>query len=75
MDLIRRKALPEKRTQYQAAFSFGYLRLGDVISLTDPDLGLESAKVQIVGKQYDGAAWLYDIMYQETTIDLRRVTT
>ena len=75
MDLIRRKALPEKRTQYQAAFSFGYLRLGDVISLTDPDLGLESAKVQIVGKTYDGAAWLYDVMYQETTIDLSRTTT
>ena len=75
LDLIRKKSLPEKRTQYQAAFSFGYLRIGDVISLTDADLGLESAKVQIVGKAYDGAAWLYDIMYQENTIDLTRVTT
>ena len=75
LDLIRRKSLPEKRTQYRAAFSFGFLRLGDVISLTDPDLGLQSAKVQIVGKAYEGVSWIYDIMYQETTIDLRRITT
>jgi hypothetical protein len=72
LDMIRRKSLPEKRTQYRAAFSFGYLRLGDVISLTDPELGLEFAKAQIVGKAYDGASWLYDIMYQENTIDLTR---
>ena len=70
--MIRRKSLPEKRTQYRAAFSFGYLRLGDVISLTDPELGLEFAKAQIVGKAYDGSSWLYDIMYQENTIDLTR---
>ena len=75
LDMIRRKSLPEKRTQYRAAFSFGYLRLGDVISLTDPELGLEFAKAQIVGKAYDGASWLYDIMYQENTIDLTRTTT
>ena len=75
LDMIRRKCLPEKVTQYQAAFSFGYLKVGDVISLTDPDLGLQSANVQIIAKAFDGAAWLYDIMYQENTIDIQRVTT
>ena len=71
----RRKCLPEKVTQYQAAFSFGYLKVGDVISLTDLDLGLQSANAQIIAKAFDGAAWLYDIMYQENTIDIQRVTT
>ncbi len=74
LDIIRRKSLPEKVCTYRAAFSFGFLSVGDVIELTDPDIGLSQAKVQIVGKTYDGASWLYDIMYQENPIDNQRVT-
>jgi len=49
------------------------LAVGDVIELTDTDIGLSQAKVQIVGKTYDGASWLYDIMFQENPIDNQRV--
>ena len=74
LDIIRRKSLPEKVCTYRAAFSFGFLSVGDVIELTDSDIGLSQAKVQIVGKTYDGASWLYDIMYQENPIDNQRVS-
>ena len=74
LDIIRRKSLPEKVCTYRAAFSFGFLAVGDVIELTDTDIGLSQAKVQIVGKTYDGASWLYDIMYQENPIDNQRVS-
>jgi hypothetical protein len=74
LDIIRRKSLPEKVCTYRASFSFGYLAVGDVIELTDTDIGLSQAKVQIVGKTYDGASWLYDIMFQENPIDNQRVT-
>ena len=74
LDIIRRKSLPEKVCTYRAAFSFGFLSVGDVIELTDTDIGLSQAKVQIVGKTYDGASWLYDIMFQENPIDNQRVT-
>jgi len=69
LDIIRRKSLPEKVCTYRAAFSFGYLSIGDVIELTDSDIGLSQSRVQIVGKRYDGASWLYDIMFQENPID------
>ncbi len=74
LDIIRRKSLPEKVCTYRASFSFGYLAVGDVIELTDADIGLSQSKVQIVGKTYDGAAWLYDIMFQENPIDNQRVS-
>ena len=74
LDIIRRKAFPEKVCTYRAAFSFGHLLIGDVIELTDTDIGLSQSKVQIVGKRYDGASWLYDIMFQENPIDNIRVT-
>ena len=73
LDIIRRKSLPEKVCTYRGAFSFGFLSVGDVIELTDTDIGLSQAKVQIVGKTYDGASWLYDIMFQENPIDNQRV--
>tara|TARA_R100000734_G_C3316856_1_gene109577 strand:+ start:1073 stop:2845 length:1773 start_codon:yes stop_codon:yes gene_type:complete len=74
LDIIRRKSLPEKVCTYRGAFSFGFLSVGDVIELTDTDIGLSQAKVQIVGKTYDGASWLYDIMFQENPIDNQRVS-
>lgn len=75
LDIIRRKSLPEKVCTYRAAFSFGYLSIGDVIELTDSDIGLSQSRVQIVGKRYDGASWLYDIMFQENPIDNTRDAT
>ena len=74
LDMIRRKCLPEKICTYRASFSFGFLSIGDVIELTDTDIGLSQSKVQIVGKTYDGASWLYDIMFQENPIDNQRVS-
>lgn len=74
LDIIRRKSLPEKVCTYRAGFSFGFLSVGDVIEFTDSDIGLSRAKVQIVGKTYDGASWLYDIMFQENPIDNQRVS-
>ena len=68
LDYIRRKSLPEKTTTYRAAFSFGYLDVGDIISLSDSEISLSSHRCQIVGKRYDGASWLYDILFQEDPI-------
>jgi hypothetical protein len=72
LDYIRRKSLPEKKIRYQAPFSLGYYNIGDVIILTDEDIGFVETTVQIVGKEYSGAFWYYDVMYQENPIDNER---
>lgn len=74
LDYIRRKSLPEKTCTYRAAFQYGYLMIGDIINLTDSDISLTISTVTIVGKQYDGASWLYDIMYQENPVDNERIS-
>ena len=68
MDYVRRKALPEKVTTYRSSFEYGYLDVGDVISLTDTQISLSQYRVMIIGKRYDGASWLYDILIQENPI-------
>lgn len=72
LDYIRRNALPSKRTSYRAAFSFGYLNVGDIITLTDEEIYLDRHRVQIVSKTFDGASWVYDILFQENPISERR---
>ena len=68
MDYLRRRALPEKVTTYRASFEWGYLDVGDIISLTDTDISLSQYRVMIIGKRHDGASWLYDILLQENPI-------
>lgn len=75
LDLIRRRSLPEKVVRYQAPFAMGYLMIGDIIALTDTEIGLSESTVQIVGKEYSGASWFYDIMFQENPIDNERLAT
>lgn len=72
LDLIRRRSLPEKKITYQAPFSLGYLNIGDVIILTDEDIGFAGSTVQIIGKEFSGNFWLYDVMYQENPVDNER---
>lgn len=72
LDLIRRRSLPEKKITYQAPFSMGYLNIGDVIILTDEDIGFVGSTVQIIGKEFSGNFWLYDVMYQENPVDNER---
>ena len=71
-NIIRGYSLPKKRIRYRADFSFGYLDLGDVIELTDTELGLSSHRCSIGAKRYDGASWLYDIIITTDPILNRR---
>jgi len=68
MDYLIRRALPEKITTYRASFEWGYLDIGDIISLSDSEISLSQYRVMIIGKRYDGASWLYDILIQENPI-------
>ena len=69
---IKTRALPEKKITYRAAFRFGFLELGDIIELTDSELGLEEYQAQICGKRYAGRSWEYDILFSENPIDNAR---
>ena len=71
-NIIRTQSLPEKKITYRAEFRFGYLELGDIIELTDADLGLSKYRAQICGKRYELSSWIYDILISENPIDNNR---
>ena len=60
-DYIERMALPTKLVQYSVSTRYGYLQLGDIIELTDEELGFRSIRAQIIAKVWDESRWLIDL--------------
>jgi hypothetical protein len=60
-DRLMVSCMPVMLCDFEAAQYFGYLQVGQVISLTAQDLHLSEALCQIVSKQWTGATWLFTL--------------
>ena len=58
-DYIQKYSLPTREVTFIAHPKWGYLRVGDIIGLTDTELGITDQKAQIIGKKWAGASWEY----------------
>ena len=56
-DKMRQHALPLDFIDYQIAPRYGYLQVGDIITLTDSDLSLDNVSAQIVSKTWNTSNW------------------
>jgi hypothetical protein len=65
---MRLNALPSRSAEYQTDLSYGYLELGDIIELSDSEIGLEEARCQIIGKKYQSSSWIFDILIEDNPI-------
>jgi hypothetical protein len=60
-DRLMISCMPVMLCDFEAAQYFGYLQVGQVISLTSEELHLSEALCQIVSKQWTGATWLFTL--------------
>ena len=67
-NFMRLNALPSRSAEYEADLSYGYLELGDIIELSDSEIGLEEARCQIIGKKYENSSWIFDILIEDNPI-------
>ena len=56
-DKIREKALPIEHIDYVCAPRFGFLQVGDIVTMTDTDLSLDNQIAQIVTKSWETNNW------------------
>jgi len=56
-DYIRLYSMPRLSITYNAHGVYGWLRVGDVILLTDLDIYIEEQKAQILSKKWTGTNW------------------
>ncbi len=50
---------------YRAAPRWGWLEIGTALLLTDTDIGLTDRLVEVIGRRWDGDAWLYNLAFDE----------
>lgn len=67
-DKIKKLSFPKRETIYFASARYGYLDIGDVISLTDESLGLSNKKAQITRKVFKETNWEYTITLNDHKI-------
>ena len=66
---IRLYSMPRLAITYNANSIYGWLRVGDVILLSDDDLNIEEQKAQIISKKWTGTNWEYVLEYEINYID------
>ena len=59
-NIITSRAMPIKTIQYSCPILYGYLEIGDIIEITDNDLGFESIKSQLISKTFAQNRWVMD---------------
>jgi len=64
-DLSRRHALFSSTVQYRAAQSYVWLELGDLVAITDSDLGYSDQVAQIIARAWDGDSWIFTIVIDQ----------
>ena len=58
--------MPTKTIQYSVPLKYGYLEIGDIIELSDVDLGFSGLKVQLLSKQYNENRWVMEFNWIQT---------
>ena len=56
------EALPARQVDYRAAPRFAAISLGDVITLTDPDLFFTAQSCTVSGKAWDMDSWIFTLL-------------
>ena len=64
-DILEQEALPIRTVQYSVSIRYGYLVLGDIVGITDSEIGLNNQKCQIIQKVFSGGRWLIEVKIDE----------
>jgi hypothetical protein len=58
--------------QYSVSLRYGYLVLGDIVEITDYDIGLDSHKAQIISKLFEDGRWLLELKIDDNPMKWNR---
>lgn len=71
-NILRSRALGYYTIDIQSEFEYGYLYLGDVVTLTSTIHGFNEIKCQIIAKEYQDKQWNYTLMIEDNPITNNR---
>ena len=71
-NILRQRALGYYIVDIQSEFEYGYINLGDVVTLTSSVHGINEIKCQIIAKEYQDKQWGYTLMIEDNPITNNR---
>ena len=71
-DFIRARCFPKRTIEYCAAAEYGYLQIGQVITLTDENLYFDQLPCTIVRKSYENTKWYFTLQFEDTPLVTER---
>lgn len=72
-DYIRRLSFPVRYISFSASIEYGYLQLGDIISVSSTDLFMVNQLTTIVSKTWDVNSWIFTLMFDDSPLHLDRI--
>lgn len=57
LDIIERDSIPIRTITYSVSPRYGYLMIGDIVTLSDEDIGLVDTRTQILSKIWSNNRW------------------
>lgn len=66
--LIRQQAFPKMSMQIQADSQYGWLQLGDILSVTSSGYFMDGYKMQITEKSWKNGSWLFVVELENNVI-------
>ena len=70
---LRIRALPKMRIEIQANTVYGWLQLGDIISITSTELYMGNFRGMIIEKAYGEGSWIFIIELENSVIIQERL--
>ena len=67
-DKVRNHALPAYAIEISAATKYGYLDLGDIVSLTSERIGYDNHKCQIMSKSWSNNRWRFILQLEDNPL-------
>jgi len=67
-DKVRNHALPAYAIEISAAPKYGYLDLGDIVSLTSERIGYDNHKCQIMSKSWSNNRWRFILQLEDNPL-------
>ena len=60
-DTIKFNSIPDQIVSYIAGAKYGYLEVGEIITLSDNDINFDKRLVQVIMKSWEDTHWLYTL--------------
>ncbi|MEC7659616.1 MAG: hypothetical protein VYB41_06020 [Bacteroidota bacterium] len=71
-NIIAENAMPKRTIRYLSSMKYGYLEIGDILKITDDELGFDEHLMQVVFKSFDVDSWIFELLILDNPLNVKK---